>query len=63
MLYMRTLSTFKDGKKKRALWSDKVELLGMESGTILETWYKSIQTRISKMLKYDAKSGATETSS
>ena len=58
MLYVRTLSTFKDGQKKRALWSDKAELLGVESGTVLETWYKSIRTRISKMMKDDSKSGS-----
>ena len=58
MLYVRTLSTFKDGQKKRALWSDKAELLGVESGVMLETWYKSIRTRISKMMKDDAKSGS-----
>ena len=58
MLYVRTLSTLKDGQKTRALWSDKAELLGVESGTVLETWYKSIRTRISKMMKDDAKSGS-----
>ena len=58
MLYVRTLSTFKEGQNKRALWSDKAELLGVESGIVLETWYKSIRTRISKMMKDDAKSGS-----
>ena len=59
MLYIRTMTAFKDGKKKKDLWGDKAEEMEVESGEMLMTWYRSIRTRISKMLKEESKSGAT----
>ena len=59
MLYVRTMTAFKDGKKKKDLWADKAEEMEVESGEMLMTWYRSIRTRISKMLKEESKSGAT----
>ena len=58
MLYVRTMTAFKEGKKKKDLWADKADNIGVESGEILMTWYRSIRTRISKMLKDDMTSGA-----
>ena len=59
MLYVRTMTAFKDGQKKKHLWADKAEEMEVESGEMLMTWYRSIRTRISKMLKEESKSGAT----
>ena len=56
MLYIRTMSTFKDAEKK-TLWKEKADELEVESGEMLETWYKSIRTRISKMMKDKSGSG------
>ena len=58
MLYVRTMTAFKDGQKKKHLWADKAEEMEVESGEMLMTWYRSIRTRISKMLKEESKSGA-----
>ena len=52
------MTAFKDGQKKKHLWADKAEEMEVESGEMLMTWYRSIRTRISKMLKEESKSGA-----
>ena len=57
-LFDKADASYKDITKKKSLWDSKAEELGLESGAVLLTWYRSMRTRYGKLQKNATKSGA-----
>lgn len=56
-IYSKGMKAYKDAEKKKALWQEKAEELGVESGPILRKWYESVRTKVGKL--FDVKSGSS----
>ena len=59
VLYAKGLRDYKDTVKKQRLWEKKAEELNLET-SILQTWYKSMRTRLSKLTKSKSGDGSRE---
>ena len=49
ILYAKGMKEYKDTQKKQRMWEKKAKELNLESAKILQTWYKSMRTRLSKL--------------
>ena len=59
VLYSKGLRDYKDTFKKQRLWEKKAAELNLEP-SILQTWYKSMRTRLSKLTKSKSGDGSRE---
>ncbi|XP_041377838.1 uncharacterized protein LOC121390155 [Gigantopelta aegis] len=56
-LYTKQLKEYKDTQRKTRVWAEKAAELGLESGTLLRTYYESVRTKVGKIT--DTKSGSS----
>ncbi len=61
-IYTKSMKAYKEIDKKKRLWEEKADELGLESAALLRTWYESVRTKIGKIKTGASGSAATQMS-